>query len=147
MIKGFFVNESPILRLTIAVPRRTASVAHCDALIDTGSTLTVLRRSVLGDLGLDPDRDLADRPRDQGTGVGGTEEYVRVRARLSFPDDADSAATPLDFFVRVALADDQPRGLPSLVGMDLLSGYRVVVSAPEGLVSLERLLIRPLASS
>lgn len=125
------------------MPRRTDATAQFDALIDTGSTLTVFRRSVLEELGLDPERDLAGRPRDRGVGVGGVEEYVRVRARLSFVDDDEGDATALDFFVRVALADDSAAALPSLIGMDLLSGFRVLVSVPEGRVELERVLTSP----
>jgi hypothetical protein len=94
---------------------------------------------MLDALELDPDRDLADRPRDQASGVGGIEEYVRVRAHLHFPDGEDAGAMPLDVFVRVALSDNRAAALPSLLGMDLLSGFRLLVSVPEDRVEMDRL--------
>jgi hypothetical protein len=112
------------------------SEAATELLVDTGSQMTILRRDVIERLGVDLDRDFVDRPRDQALGLGGRITVVRLRIRLQFPDN-DAEAQPYTLFVRASLSRDLDPNLPSLLGMDVLGSFRLVVSPRDGEVSLE----------
>lgn len=108
-----------------------------ELLLDTGSQMTILRREVIEQLGVDLDRDFVDRPRDQAVGLGGGILVVRLRIRLQFPDNDVESQEPYTLFVRVSLDRDLDPNLPSLLGMDVLGSFRLIVSPRDGEVSLE----------
>lgn len=110
--------------------------SETELLLDTGSQLTIIRRTVIERLGLDLDQDVADRPRELGLGVGGELRLVRLRVQLAFPE-SDSPSRAYTVFARASLERDRGAGLPSLLGMDVLSSFKLTVSERESLVQLE----------
>jgi hypothetical protein len=126
VIRGFFASDLPFVPGRIFVLSAADRLIDVDLLVDTGARLSVLRHAAAGALGIDIERELARAPRDIGVGIGGSEEFLRIRIGLVLPDDSFGDRTFRPVF-RVALADSQP-GLPSLLGMDLLSAFDLRIS-------------------
>lgn len=131
MIRGFFVGESPFVRVRVSLPQLSMRDAETDLLIDTGSHVTVFQRNVLESLDVAADAVVA-LPPSSSRGFGGAAELVAARARLAFIGDERI------FSLRAALSTKPNEGdLPSVLGMDFISAFRLTVSMTENLVELQ----------
>ena len=137
IIRGFFKGSNPFVSAEISLPDIPGQASLVEMALDTGSSLTVLRRSVIDNLGVDVSTDFADRPRESARGIGGREEYVRLRVNLRFIDSVPAPERPYTVFVRVALTPDDAESVPSLLGMDVMDSFRLTVFAAENRVDLE----------
>lgn len=137
IIRGFFNGRNPFVRAVISLPDTPDRVSVVDLAVDTGSSLTVLRRSAIDNLGVDFSTAFEDRPRESARGIGGREEYVRLRVNLRFIDSVPAPERPYTVFVRVALTPDDAESVPSLLGMDVMDSFRLTVFAAENRVDLE----------
>lgn len=133
MIRGFIRDEQPFVSAVISLPR-AAEAVPVDLLVDTGSHLTVLNRSVFDALGVDPVAQLPAARRVRAVGIGGSEEYLRVRVIISFVA-ADPRLRAYPIWVAVPLRPDA--GHRSILGMDAIVDFRLTVSVREDRVGLE----------
>ena len=131
MIRGFFVGESPFVRVRVRVLGLSTRDAAVDMLVDTGSHVTVLQYSVLESLEVGPEVVHA-LSRDRSRGFGGQSDLAVLHARLAFDNDDGI------FRLRAtaALAPDPNGDLPNVLGMDFMAPFRLTVSRNENLVEL-----------
>ena len=89
-------------------------------------------------LGVDIMTSFGGQERVSGRGVGGLAWYFLDDARLSF---AHEDGREVDYMtpIRIAVPTDENADYPSVLGMDFLYAFRLVVSMPENLVSLDYL--------
>jgi hypothetical protein len=135
LIRGFIRDEQPFVGAVIALPRASAAVP-VDLLVDTGSHLTVLSRAVFEALGVDPVAQFPMARRVRAAGIGGSEDYLRVRVIISFAT-ADPALRPYPIWVAVPVVRDAMH--TSILGMDAIVDFRLTVSVREDRVELEPL--------
>jgi hypothetical protein len=103
-------------------------------LVDTGSHLSVVSREVFDSPGVDLSRLSAAR-RVRAVGIGGSQEYLRVRLTISFPTSTPERR-PMPIWVSVPVASGSAE---SILGMESLAAFRLTVSAGEDRVELEPL--------
>lgn len=135
MIRGFIRDEQPFVGAVISLPRASAAVP-VDLLVDTGSHLTVLNRAVFDALGVDPVAQLPAARRVTAAGIGGSEDYLRVRVIINFVT-ADPTLRPYPIWVAVPVVRDAMH--TSILGMDVIVDFRLTVSVREDHVELEPL--------
>lgn len=135
MIRGFIRDEQPFVGAVISLPRASAAVP-VDLLVDTGSHLTVLNRAVFDALGVDPVAQLPAARRVRAVGIGGPEDYLRIRITMSFVT-ADPPLRPYPIWVAVPVAREARYA--SILGMDVIVDFRLIVSVREDRVELEPL--------
>ncbi len=107
-----------------------------ELLVDTGSHLTILPRSIFDALGADSAPLLTSSRRVRGVGIGGSQDYARVRAAIAF-SHANPPLRPFPIWVAVPVQPDHRLG--PVLGMDLLADFRLVVAIREGQVELDPL--------
>lgn len=88
-------------------------------LLDTGSHLTVVSRDVFDVLGVDLNQ-LPTARRVRAVGLGGSQDYLRVRLTISFPTSIPQPR-PLPIWVSVPLATDVRAD--SIIGMEALVNF------------------------
>lgn len=138
MIRGFFRGESPFVAARLGFPSVGVATGDIELLIDTGSHITVIEAAEIAALGYDLQRDFQGRPSERSITAGGPVIHSRVRASMAFRHD-DGSTLEFRPFVRLSAAPEQEIRLPSVLGMDILSSFRLTVSMPESIVTLERL--------
>jgi hypothetical protein len=117
----------------VAFPRIGPVSVDVPCLIDTAAASTVIQPRALGMLG--PELDSRRYPAELVAGVGGRVEVRRVRTLLTL---GRSDAQPLAFtlFVRIPVLDMPPE-IPSVLGMDVISMFRLTLSIEERRVEFE----------
>ena len=85
-------------------------------------------------MGIDPDVGLATAVVETGRGFGGDVAFRRAGALLTFDDDSGQPLTLLHF-LRVD-SRKSASGLPSIVGMDFLRSFNLLVSVSQNRVEL-----------
>jgi len=134
LIRGFITDTRPFVRVLISVPRSTVAVP-VDMLLDTGSHLSVVSRDVLDGLGVDLSR-LSTARRIRAVGIGGSQDYYRLRLMMSFPTSS-TEPHPLPVWVSVPISTDLRAD--SIIGMEALVNFRLTIAASEDRVELEPL--------
>lgn len=137
MIRGFFVGESPYLRAVVTIPRLNAPSVRVDFVLDTGAAVSIIHRQDANAMGWRSDPTLARRT-DRYMGVGGGVEYEREDVVVSVTN-ADGSHGLYRFVFRVGASEEARMELPSVLGMDFISNFRLTVSYRESRVALEPL--------
>lgn len=152
MIRGYLDYKekpwpAPMVRVALYLPDVPTRWASVDFLIDTGATYSMLGTvgAIMG-LGIDPARlrDPAQWPRQMQTfGVGGDVTHYICRAEWSlshdFSPERPAAARRDAFESDIVVAQPLPgasRPMPSLLGRDIISRYRLVIDEKRRLVAL-----------
>jgi hypothetical protein len=134
LIRGYFLNDSPFVAASVAIPRLTDRSSTVEFLIDTGAQFSVLHRDVLAALNIEL-QSLADRPTDTAQTYGGPVEYIRVRVNMTF-EEQDGHTVTFTVFMRIAPESDAR--LPSVLGMDVLSDFDLLMSRRTDRVELRQ---------
>jgi hypothetical protein len=103
--------------------------------IDTGADITVLQLRVLVDAGAD-EQSLPGLPLERNYGAGGAVIHAMVGGRLSFTHEDGTEQVYVGTLRSLLEASPGPGAL-SILGMDVLREFRVVVSVQEGRVELQ----------
>lgn len=137
MIHGFFVGDNPYLEAIVTVPRRNSPSRRVDFAIDTGAEISIIQQRDAGAFGFPVDPGAAV-PRERHIGVGGRTNFVRETAIVSVTH-ADGTRRLYSVVFRVSVDRQESSRLPSLLGMDFISHFRLTVSYRESRVELEPL--------
>jgi hypothetical protein len=135
VISGFFRGSSPRVVARIALAGLSERTLDVEFLIDTGAAVTVLQLGVLVDLEADESK-LRLLPVEPSFGLGGRVTHAVVRGELTFSREDGTAMTAV-VRVRLTLTPSAGPDAPSVLGMDVLGAFRVVVSEQEGRAALE----------
>ena len=135
MIRGFFRGGTPRLLVMVRMPSLSDAAREVEFLVDTGAVVSVVRTSVLADLGVSPDAFVA-MPRESNIGAGGVVMHAVWPGEFEVRHE-DGHLDVQTLGLRVPLLPGDEDDLPSVLGMNFLDVYRVVVSVPAGLVALE----------
>lgn len=146
MITGFFPPDRPphpYLSVAVFVPGISTEWALVEFLIDTGAARTSIHPlDAIRRLGIGPAM-LADRSQWQNTtassGIGGTATYFDLPAFYGFQADADVAWDIIEGRLMLAELTASNQRIPSLMGWDLLSLFKLTMHGEQLSVSLERL--------
>ena len=136
MIEGFLRGGSPRVYARLWLPDLSPRSAEVEFVVDTGAAVTVIQLGVLAELGVRAD-DLRQLPVERNIAMSGIVIHALARGAIEFVSEDDN---PLRLRLQMRLALEPPSetgAAPSVLGMNLLSNFRVVVSVPEGLVALE----------
>lgn len=120
----------------LSLPRLGPAQVDVTFLVDTGATFTVIHPKDLKAMGLDVMRAFASQPTDHGRGIGGVARYFKDEARLSF-EHATGEVVDYLLPVNIAVPTDVNADYPSMLGMDFLYAFRLVVSMPERTLTLD----------
>ena len=136
MIIGFFRGGSPRIVARIRLDALSDRSRDVEFVVDTGAAVSVVQLGVVADLGVAPD-DLRWLPTERNETLGGIVIHALTDATLTFARD-DETSFERKLSMRVSLAppvtvDDAP----SVLGMNALRVFRVIVSVPESRVALE----------
>lgn len=141
-VRGYFSGDEqrrPLVTARVVIPRLAVS-ADIEFLVDTGADLTTIQwddRSLLRDGNGYPLRADAAFP-DEFPLSGISDERVRYGrdiAMLAF--DTEQGPTMIAR-LPVGVALERRRGIPSLLGRDFLSGFRLDCNMPADTLTLER---------
>lgn len=132
-IQGYYLSWSnPLSALYVHTTVRLSRLGiegTVDFLIDTGADMTCLHPQDAGRLGISPDR---AQQSVMSAGVGGTLQYYREEAILTFQDQDGS---DLLFYCDIHISQDPAvDALPSLLGRDFLNRCRLLADNPENQV-------------
>lgn len=133
MIQGSFgAAGRPYLRVRIRLTRFDREI-DASFLVDTGADSTSISTRDWRRLGLTR-RDIG-RPSETITGYGGSIEVATESAELAIEHDNGSVDRVM---LDVEVAPEEASGLPSILGRDVLAGYRLVYSPIERMLTIER---------
>jgi hypothetical protein len=133
LIQGYFDGETPRIQALVSVPRSGLPALPVEFMLDTGAAFTLIGNAALGSIGAYIAA--ADYVREISAGAGDRLEVKRVRTLLEF-EQVDAEPLRLTVFVRVPVIDMPPE-VPPVLGMDIISMFRLTVSVPERRVDLE----------
>ncbi len=134
MSRGYIERRQPWIDLWIDIPSFVTKSVLFSFLIDTGSTRTLLQPRDTLQTGIEP-RALFPDPRTVAVpGFGGSIGLLTTVANVRFDDRSDRPLTvPIGIVEPTAAAWN----LPSVLGMDFLQHFRLLISVTEQLVELE----------
>lgn len=136
MISGFFRGGSPRVTADVSLGQLSVSTRTVEFVVDTGAAVSVLHLSVLADLGVDADVLKTLRTQLNLT-LAGSVVHAVAEGTVQFSQD-DGARLERRLAWRIALTPPIDDGdVPSVLGMDALAVFRVIVSVPENRVALE----------
>lgn len=115
MIHGWFGDQGrPHVFAAVTLPRLGYS-RRVRLLVDTGADVTSLHPADCDDM---PYELLGDS--SETTGVGGTTEYFREPALVTFRDLEDSSLQVYRLLIDIAGPTEYNQNIPSLLGQDIL---------------------------
>ena len=100
-------------------------------MVDTGSHFTVLQYEVVEALGA-VDR-IGALPQEPGRGFGGASMLSVIRAELAFVEDESR----FRLYLRAMSHPNALENLPSVLGMDFISAFRLTIARRDNLVLLD----------
>jgi hypothetical protein len=137
LIRGRFEQGAPVVDCFISIPAMGInSPEPITLLVDTGASLSLLQPADALRLGIDPAR-LADDPRSELVGgVGGSTRVVVTTMLLDFAEDV-ARGRPYRHPIGVAGTAPSNATLPSILGMDFISHFRLTVARRDDRVELD----------
>ena len=121
MIHGWFSDQGrPYVFAAVTLPR-LGYTRRVRLLVDTGADVTSLHPADCEGV---PYELLSDS--SETTGVGGTIEYYREPALVTFRDIEVSSLRVYRLFIDIARPTDHNQNIPSLLGQDILRSWRVI---------------------
>jgi predicted aspartyl protease len=132
MIEGWFGFESrPFIELTVRLTRLDLEVSAA-FLVDTGADSTLLSGREWRRAGVE--RSTLKAPSQTIAGFGGFVDLSLEPAVLVLRH-ADGSEDLLS--IDIEMGAEQPAGIPSVLGRDVLNRYRLVASPRENILTLE----------
>jgi hypothetical protein len=105
-------------------------------LLDTGAPISVIHPQDMKAMGLDTTLDMRDRPLVHGRGIGGETQHFTDEAIVSF-EHADGSIVGYRFEeMRFAVPTDYNADFPSLLGMDFIGAFELVLNSNEERIEL-----------
>ncbi|MDE2836518.1 MAG: retroviral-like aspartic protease family protein [Chloroflexota bacterium] len=130
------IPPAPYIRVQVAIPSPHRPTEDIEFLVDTGADVTTIMPDALLQLGLDVGKVQGQMKVAEGS--GGISRYKEIKAELRFRD-ATSPTYFQDFTTTIHLsANPRNKGLPSLLGRDILNRCRCVFDAAQERLVLER---------
>ena len=133
-LSGYFdnISEAPYIDAEIALPD-LGIVDDIPFLLDTGADTTFLMADDASHLGIDFGRLALSS--SLGSGVGGDIPLYRTSASITFSDQERVYVYHTD--LAIAQPGEHNRGLPSLLGRDILNRWLVRYEAPRNVLEAE----------
>jgi hypothetical protein len=141
VIPGFFepaLLEQPLVRIAIRISGRGREWVPVTMILDTGASATCVHASTAIDLlGMaEGELDSSSWPTvHRITGIGGTRAYFTVDAQFGFPR-LDGSLEVLAGTLQVG--ELSSRGIPPILGWDLLRQFQLFIDGPGGSIELRR---------
>jgi hypothetical protein len=135
MIRGRLVFGRPVVEARVVIPRLRIA-AFVSLLVDTGADFSTIHPEDAHTLGIDFRHAFAGAVPTAVGGVGGTAHEFREPAILIFRH-ISGERDELLLQLGIAAPSESNRGLPSLLGRDALSHYRLTFQETAGLVVLQ----------
>ena len=121
MIHGWFGDQGrPYVFAAVTLPR-LGYTHRVRLLVDTGADVTSLHPMDCEGLAYE-----MLGVTSETTGIGGTVEYYREPALLTFRDIEESSFQVYRLFIDIARPTEHNENIPSLLGQDILRNWRVI---------------------